>query len=516
MRVGAIDIGTNSVHLFVADVSPDGEVSVVEKQRHQVELGEGGLVSGLTDAAMRRGLEALRSFRTACDSLDVEAIHCAATSAVREAENGVDFCRQVKAETGIHVRIISGLDEARLIYLGARPHLDFSKGRVLLVDLGGGSTEFILCDAETAYVRASLPLGHLRTHATASRGAAMTRADIESVREWARSNLDPLRDRIHPSDIARVVGTSGTFRTLARMATLARGELPTETDDGLLLRREELEALIARFPKLSATKLCALPGMDARRKASLPAGAVVITEVMAFAEVDHLTTSAYALRDGLVVDWIRRHRPELERSRIEADPRRRSVLAVMERYGVDEDHARGTAARALTLFDATAQLHRLRVDDRRLLEFSSLLHDVGHHIAGEDHHKHGAYLIRNTRMSGFTAPELDVMAQIVLHHRGRVPKKRDLARFEAETDHRIRVLAALLSIADAFDRGHDNNTRTLDVELDGLNLMLQATTTGPAHLERWAVVQRKTAIERALGVSVHIEVRQGPAVTAGA
>lgn len=514
MRVGAIDIGTNSVHLFVADISPDGDVTFVEKQRHQVELGEGGLRGGLTDAAVERGIRALRSFRTACDSLEVEAIHCAATSAVREAENGVEFCRRVKAETNIHVRIISGLDEARLIYLGARPHLDFSRGRLLLVDLGGGSTEFILCDAETAYVRASLPLGHLRAAALHPSSNTLSPERIAEVRAWARAEIELLAPRVHPQDVARMVGTSGTFRTLARMATLERGDVPTEHDDGLVLHRAELEGLIERLPKLNPSKLCALPGMDAKRKHSLPAGAVVIAEILRFAQVDQLVTSAYALRDGLIVDWIQRHKPELERSRLHADPRRRSVQAVMERYNIDAKHAQSTAKLALSLFDATATLHELRVDDRRLLEFTALLHDVGHHIAGEDHHKHGAYLIRHTRMSGFTAPEIDTMAQIVRYHRGKVPKKRDVARLGPEGEHRVRVLAGLLAIADGFDRGHDDNTRQVRATVHGDEVRISATTTGPAHLERWAVLQRKGALERALNVSVVFEVKPGPAVAA--
>lgn len=514
MRVAAIDIGTNSVHLLIADISPDGDIAVVEKQRVQVELGEGGLVDGLTPAAIERGLTALHQFRSACDSLEVEAIHCAATSAVREASNGVAFCRRVKAETGIHVRIISGLDEARLIYLGARPHLDFSEGRVLLVDLGGGSTEFILCDAEVAYVRASLPLGHLRAAAHQSARGTPSAKTIARIRAWAREVLGELAPRVQPSEVARMVGTSGTFRTLARIATFERGELPTEHDDGLVLRADELEGFLARLPKLSVSKLTSMPGMDARRKETLPAGAAVIAEIMAFAKVEHLTTSAYALRDGLIVDWIQRHRPDLERSRTEADPRRRSVLSVMERYAVDTVHAESTAALAIELFDATAARHNLPDEDRRLLEFAALLHDVGHHIAGEDHHKHGAYLLRHTRMSGFTAPEIDAMAEIVLHHRGKVPKKRELARLGPEAEHRVRVLAALLAVADGFDRGHDNNTQSMRATLHADVLDLHAVTSGPAHLEQWAVLQRKEALERALEVQINVRVEPGPAVRA--
>ena len=144
LRIGAIDVGTNSIHLLVAEISAQGEVTIVEKARNQVELGSGGIdAQQIAPDAFERGVAALESFRTACDSFEVEDIHCAATSAVREAENGAEFCRAVKEKTGIHVRVISGAEEARLIYLGARDALDFSQGRVMLLDIGGGSTEFI-------------------------------------------------------------------------------------------------------------------------------------------------------------------------------------------------------------------------------------------------------------------------------------------------------------------------------------------------------------------------------------
>jgi exopolyphosphatase / guanosine-5'-triphosphate,3'-diphosphate pyrophosphatase len=517
LRIGAIDVGTNSVHLVVADIDPDGRIQVVEKQRRQVALGEGGLDGRrLSPAAMRRALRALGAFREACDSLDVQDIHCAATSAVREAENGVDFCKQVKAEIGIHVRIITGLDEARLIYLGARPHLDFSRGRVLLVDLGGGSTEFVLCDAETTQVRASLPLGHLRATALFRRQDPATAAEIDAVRRWTRDALAPLATRVHPGDVGLVVGTSGTMRCLARMATRARGEVPTDTGDGLLLSRDEVEHQLVQFQDLPARKLARLPGMDDKRRDTLPAGAAIVAEVLRFFAQDQLVTSAYSLRDGLLVDWVLRNRPELERSRTEADPRRRSVLRVMERYGIDERHARQVAHLALEMFDATRPAHRLRRSDRQLLEHAALLHDVGHHISGEDHHKHGAYLLRHTRMSGFTAPEVDALALVARYHRGKHPKKRDLERLDRHGRRRLLVLAGLVAVADALDRGRDGNVEHLDVSLEEDVLRLSATTRGPAHLERWAVVQRQSQLERALDVSVEVDIAPGPALSTGA
>jgi len=510
IRVAAIDVGTNSVHLVVADLTADEGITVVEKQRRQVALGEGGLNGRrLSKAAQKRAMDALKEFRTACDVLQVSDIHCAATSAVREAENGVEFCRQVKAETGIHVRIISGLDEARLIYLGARPHVDFSQGRALLVDLGGGSTEFILCDPHTAFVKASLPLGHIRATDLHRTSDPLTKDEVKALRSWTREALRPLGVRLHPGDVSSVVGTSGTIRCLARMATLDRGGLPTEDGQGLVLTRKEVDRLIRRFQKVPADRLERIPGMDERRKHTLPAGAVVVSEILRFIAQDSLTTSNYSLRDGLLWDWIGRHRPELERSRREADPRRRTVLGVMERYSVDEGHAEHVARLACTLFDATRSLHRLRIDDRRLLEFAALLHDVGHHIAGEDHHKHGQYLIRHTRMSGFTAPEIDELALIVRYHRGKRPKKRDLERLEDTARHRVRVLSALLAVADGFDRGHDRNVSDIDVELRDGRLYLTGRTRTRSHLEQWAVHRRCRALSSALGVPIRIDVAQG-------
>jgi len=510
MRVAAIDVGTNSVHLVVADVTADEGITVVEKQRRQVALGEGGLDGRkLSRAAQQRGLSALRDFRTACDVLEVEDIHCAATSAVREAENGVEFCKLVKAETGIHTRIISGHDEARLIYLGARPHVDFSQGRAMLVDLGGGSTEFVLCDPETAYVSASLPLGHIRATDVHRTQDPLTKDEVKAIRAWTRETLTPLGARLHPGDVASVVGTSGTIRCLARMATLQRGGLPTEDGHGLVLTRKEVDRLIRRFTKLPADRLSKIPGMDDRRKRTLPAGAVVVSEILRFIAHDELVTSSYSLRDGLIWDWIQRHRPELERSRREADPRRRTVLGVMERYAVDEVHANHVAHLSLALFDGTAPLHRLRADDRRLLEFAALLHDVGHHISGEDHHKHGQYLIRHTRMSGFTAPEIDELALIVRYHRGKRPKKRDLSRLDDTARKRVRVLAALLSVADGFDRGHDRNVSDVTVKLDSDAIHLHARTRSNSHLEQWAVHRRAKSLTSALGTPVRIEVTPG-------
>jgi exopolyphosphatase/guanosine-5'-triphosphate,3'-diphosphate pyrophosphatase len=500
MRVGAIDVGTNSVHLLVADVRPDGTWDVVEKARAQVELGAGGMhANRLSDDAFERGRVAMREFATAAESLGVEAINCAATSAVREAENGADWCRAVRRETGIHVRVIPGSEEGRLIYLGARADLDFTTGKVLLMDLGGGSTEFILCDSEEPVFIKSLPLGHIRL--TEDHPA-------EKLKSVVRAGLKPLTSKVKGRQFRTLVGTSGTLRTLGRMATLRRGDPTPAHSHGLVVRREELDELVQVLKATPADQLSEVPGLDPRRRRTITAGAVLVQQVMRAFDKEELITSERSLRDGLIADWILRNRPEIELSSSVPHPRQRSVRALMERYGVDLAHARAVQTRALQLFDTLAPVHRLGFAQRELLEAAALLHDVGHHIAGASHNKHGQYLIRHSRLHGYTTPEIESIALLVRYHRGGKPKTDHPEYGALSVDDRqtVRVLAGLLRVADALDRSHTQAVKAVDVHHGDGRVTIAIDAEGDVHLERWALERRKDLLASALQHDIVVQV----------
>jgi exopolyphosphatase/guanosine-5'-triphosphate,3'-diphosphate pyrophosphatase len=516
MRLAAIDVGTNSVHLVVADIGADGGVAVVEKVREQVELGEGGIDEArIAPAAFRRGIDALQRFRRAMDGLGVEAVHTAATSAVREAENGEEFCLAVRAQTGIHLQVVSGHDEARLVWLGARSGLDFRAGPVLLVDLGGGSLEFVLCTADEVRAEDTLPLGHIRLADRHHRSDPFAPAEMAAARSDVRRALLRLPPPIRERQFASVVATSGSIRALARMATLARGALAPERDQGLLLHRAELDAIVTDLEARKAARYAEIPGFDPKRKRTLPTAAVILAEVSAVLGVELWHTTERGLRDGLVQDWILRHRPELALSATVADPRRRGVLTVLARYQADRAHAEQVARLALALFDALASLHRLGPDDREILEFGALLHDVGHHIAGEDHHRHGQYLVRNTPLPGLTEPEVALLSSLVRYHRGQRPKSThaEVAALPPRERRALSLLAGILRLADALDRTHLSLVLGLEIQVTRSRIDILARTREPAPLERWASVQRAdvlaTALERDVVVTLADVGRSG-------
>ncbi|MEQ1568165.1 MAG: Ppx/GppA phosphatase family protein [Myxococcota bacterium] len=506
MRVAAFDIGSNSIHLVVADVRPDGGYTLIERSRQQVELGRGGFGSHrITDEAMARALRAMESFADALKPLGVEVVHACATSAVREAQNGAELCDRIAEATGIHVHVVSGVDEGRLIWLGARQNLDPARSPALLVDIGGGSVELVVGDPQRVRAIHSLPLGHIRITDAFVRSDPPALDEIQAIRKHVRQLMTVVIEDPSTVELAATLGTSGSIRTLGRMATLMRGDPVTPHDHGLVLGRSELKKLLERLVSVRSTRLEEIPGMDPRRRATLPAAAAVLYQIMKSLSIETLSTSESALREGLLFDWIERHRPEIELSGVATTPRMRSVLHLMDRYGADRPHSEQVARLALALFDALNELHGLGDDSRALLEYGALLHDIGHHIDARDHHRHGEYLIQNSPMPGFTSPETTLVGTLVRYHRG-VPKPghRTWQSLTRANQRRVEILSAMLRMADALDRSHHQPIDRVSATVRPEGVMLTAHAREEAFLERWAAERRVESLASVLGRPVQL------------
>jgi exopolyphosphatase/guanosine-5'-triphosphate,3'-diphosphate pyrophosphatase len=246
--------------------------------------------------------------------------------------------------------------------------------------------------------------------------------------------------------------------------------------------------------------------MDEPRADILPVGAVILDTVLRRLGVEELVLCEWALREGILLDYIHRHPRTLARAEAYPDVRRRSVMALCERCQYDEAHARQTAELALQLFDQTRERHALGDGERALLEYAALLHDIGHHISYPGHHKHTYYLIKNGDLRGFHPAEIEVLANVARYHRRGHPKRKHpgFGSLPRPSRRAVAVLAGLLRVADALDRSHKQPVRRLAVSERGDVLRIQAEARGDCELELWGVAGRLSLFEETLGVRARV------------
>jgi exopolyphosphatase/guanosine-5'-triphosphate,3'-diphosphate pyrophosphatase len=451
-RFAAIDIGSNSIHMVVVEPDGAGSYRVLAREREMVRLGKSALADGaLSRRARRDGLEALLKMTTLARLKGAADVVAVATSAVREAGNGKDFLAQVKALTGLDVRLLSGEEEARLVYLAVRDAVDLGGGLAVLVDVGGGSTEWSVTRAGQLRQACSVRLGSLRLAATLD-GDPPSTAALERLRRRIRKEIEPLPV---PRPLDRLVATSGTAICCGDLAdALAGRERPLAAGGLRELKSKELAAVVAHLRTLRRAEIAALPAVGGPRSESILAGAVLLEELARHAGADRLLLCDRALREGLVLEALAAGRPA---AHDEGDVRRRQVLRLAERTGEGLlPHAQQVARLAVRLFDLLAPVHDLGERERDWLEFAALLHDVGYSIHFRRHHKHSFYLIATATLDAFDPREVEILAHVARYHRGALPKAKHLefAALESWQQRAVEKLAALLRLANALDRTH--------------------------------------------------------------
>jgi exopolyphosphatase / guanosine-5'-triphosphate,3'-diphosphate pyrophosphatase len=515
VRLAAIDVGSNSVHMVVADLSPDGRIEVVDRVKEMVRLGRHAFTTGRLDPdAMELAVQAVKTFSRLARARRVERMRAVATSAVREAANGPAFVRRLRRDTGIPVRVISGAEEARLIFSAAHHALGLSGGSHLLVDVGGGSVELVLVhEGKPVWLR-SLPLGAARLSERYLASDPPTPRQVQRLERHLEGAMADLLMAARHAGLVRAIGTSGTINTLVAMARAARGD-----DIGRLhgahARAAEVAHLRRRLLALPATKRAELPGMDSKRVDLMPAAAVLVDFVMTRAGAPELVACGWALREGVLLDLAGSNR--LRGAKPDGQ-RRRSVEALAGRFAGTNEHGRQVARLALALFDATAPALGLPAASRELLEYAALLHDIGHAIDLDRHQHHSCYLVRNAELLGFERLEIELIAQAVRGHRKQMPKLGDpeLRALPGSVRRAVRGLAALLRVADALDRTHFGVVRSAGASLSPGRLLIavEAGADNP-ELELWAAERRADLLARLLDRPVVLRWRRGTAVRPG-
>ncbi len=528
MKIAAIDVGTNSFHLLIGQVSADGQVVPIERAKDMVRLGDSAFGTGVISAeAFARASEALRNFKRLAERHHCDGIVAAATSATREADNGGDFVRAMRDETGIDLQVISGEEEARLIYLGARSVLPLASRRALLVDIGGGSVEVMVGDSRELYFQRSLKLGVLRL-LSQLKGDPPSHDDRAHLSEFCHRALERVAAPMQRIGFDFVAISAGTARAIYELCNpsvplsrppdgdrIERPERPERSDRGRIVRFADVYALEQRLCSLSNVERARIPGLDARRVDSIVPGVILVRSLLEVFHADQYQLCEAALREGLIHDYAAKNRPGIQLVDEFPDLRRRSVVTLMRRTQAREPHAYHVARLSLDLFRGLRPLHGLPNADGELLEFAALLHDIGFYIAPSKHHKHGQYLIENVGLAGFTPDEISLLSQTVRYHRKSTPKDTHeaFAKLSDSLRRRIRIHAALLRVADGLDRTNRQLVRSVrcrilsrDIELV-LTLAPAITGDDPdIELELWSARRKADLLEEVFRRKVRLLV----------
>ena len=508
-RVAAIDIGSNSIRQIVADVSAEGAIQVVDEMKAAPRLAAGLTDSGaLSDTSMHAALEATERMATLARQLGAERIDAVATSAVREASNSQAFLADIQRTTGLKVRVLSGEEEARLSFRSAVAHFDMGVGRTVVMDIGGGSLELALTAEGIIDRLASLPFGAIRLTEQYLSGGISPKAVARLRKEVAEGIKPELPKRDWRG--AQIIASGGTFTNLAGMYLARQGVLTARSVHAAHIPRADLEHILDMLCEMPVEERRQLPGLNPERADIIVAGIAVAAEVLRRVEGRELVVSRYGIREGILLEAAR-VAPTI------ADPgeaRARSVSDFAQRCHVEQPHSSHVQRLALTLFDAIGQRLGCTPEDRAALSDAALLHDSGYHISYERHHKHSYHLVLHADLLGMPPSEQVVIANVARYHRGPEPKRkhRNYGQLDKTLRRRIKLLSAILRVADGFDRGHVGAVKTLKVRWMRRALRITPMPSNvriPMRLEMWGANRKSALLAKVADVPVEIVAPDG-------
>ncbi len=487
-RIAAIDVGTNSIRLIVAEAFGEGNYRVLDDEREIARLGKGlGEGGALSPDAVERAVLVIDHMRKIAEGYGVERIRVVGTAAVREASNGEEFRRLLRERTGLSLEIIDAHQEAKLAYTSAAHAFDLRSLPAAVVDIGGGSTEIVLSSGAVIEQVYTVPLGAVRLTDQFGGPDDSAGARYEEMRRHVRRVV-----REHVPDLPftpqLLVGSGGTFEAVAKVAMQERGAKgASATVRGYDMTRAEVGRLLDRLRGMALRDRLRVPGLSEQRAEIIVGGVCVLHRVMTRLGVERMRVNDGGIRDGMLLAMIGEFfaGPEAEPAPSSAgrEPRSRGQIRSVRHFAAscnyERRHCYHVASLALQLYDQALRDPALcaaadascgpmwrEPDARLLLEAAGVLHDCGYHINYARHHLHSYHLIMHSDMAGFTRREIEIVANIARYHRGPEPKGKheNLASLARADRDLVRALSAVLRVADGLDRTHMQNVRAIRVE----------------------------------------------------
>ena len=506
----AIDIGSNSCRLKIAKVVAH-QLKTLAEDREVTRIGASVFESGLVSPeAMALTLRALKRFQRAVQAHGVDQIRVVATSAMRDARNGAAFQAWVKAETGWTMEIISGLEEGRLIHLGVTGTEPGAGGKVLLIDLGGGSCEITLSEQKRIKETISVPLGAVRLTEDFLSADPAPADGLARMRQWIARELRRAHKKVQPGKVGLVIATSGTAAALAEacaatakpfkerslkrvlgkaLPAVAGGETRPPALAGMATARG-VRKLAVKIAPMALPEREAVPGIGPRRAEIIVAGVEVFAELMQSFGLDGFRYSPLGLRDGILAQMLAGQDARAQAHREFEQERWESVLATARRYGVDPKEAEPVRGHALQLFRELKALHGLPPEYESWLAAAALLRDTGKFLNHQGHHRHTQYIVSSSEIYGYTSLQRTVISAIAryLGKSRPQPGDRALRNIPVEEHQNVHRAVVLLRLAVALnqDRASDVLRVAAKVYPKRVYLELQPGRTG-AELELWSL-----------------------------
>lgn len=521
--IAAIDLGTNSFHMVIAKVSKNGSINIVAREKEMVRLGSSGKdMKYLQEDAIERGIRTLYSFVKIAESHNA-IVRAVATSAIREALNKDAFIKKVKNELGFDIEVVSGVEEGRLIYLGAIHAVPKYNKKILLIDIGGGSTETIIGVNEDIEFIHSEKIGAIRLTKLFFDSDKYSKNNIINAGKFIKGEWAPELNQIKNIGFNVVVGTSGTIQSLALMTLAKKNVNVPELLNGVKVSASDILEIINIIKKCKSKEdILKIPGIDPKRADIILGGSIIFETILNELQIEEIYLSPYALREGIVYDTFEKQTTTKAHQHI-VNLRYETIKNLALRYGIFDEHSHFVTRISLKLFDNLCEIHKLGTYERGLLEASSILHDIGYWISHDQHHKHSYYIITHSELPGFTNDEAELIGLIARYHRKSHPKLKhpEFSKLDSKTQYIIKVLSGILRIAEGIDRRQKQNISDISFpnlnefinakQLDYFNKFILEINLEPIKnkksidIEIWGANRRKDLLEAVLGIEIEIK-----------
>jgi exopolyphosphatase/guanosine-5'-triphosphate,3'-diphosphate pyrophosphatase len=510
-RLAAIDVGTNSIRVIVAEAFADGQYRVLDDEKEIARIGTGMTETNrIDDASMERAVLAIDRQKRIAEGYGASYIRAVGTAAVRDAENGQALVDLVLERTGVRIEVISPEEEAQLTFKSVSAAFDLTSFPSVIADIGGGSAEVVLCSGGLIEQVFPVPLGAVRLTEMFGGPEASAGARFDEMNRFIREQLDDyFRDAAIDPEL--LIGAGGTFEALAKLSMGRFGPTPGALIRGYDMQRSEVKRLLERLRSLPPKERAKLPGISPNRAEIIVAGAALVLALMKRLTVDRLRVHDGGIRDGLLLTMVQEMFPQDNGSGAAEDPKdpMRSVRRFSQVCNYERRHCAHVSRLGLQLFDQLVRDHGLTFDKwetgraRVLFHAAALLHDIGYHIDYKKHHLHSYHLILHSALRGFSRREIEIVGQVARYHRKGLPKikHKPFAKLSSEDRDLVRTLSAILRVADGLDRTHMRLVKSISLRVEGEHAHFDLLADSDPSVDVWGAERKADLWMKVFGLS---------------